>query len=178
MKMIDSLGCGAGKASTLDVIPAPSFSARYSLGRWHWHYRALIKLRERLLRQRAELAAAILEPIESFSLDMADAATDQFDHDVALGLIAAEQDTLFEIEAALNRIRAGTYGLCELTAKPIPAARLRAIPWTRFCQEVEERLEELGVCRPPHLGELKSVHAAVSLDRAAERADIEKEETL
>ena len=178
MKMIDSLGYGLGKASTLDVLPPPHSVAKSSLGRWHWHYRALVKLRERLLKQRAELAAAILEPVESFSLDMADAATDQFDHDVALGLMAAEQDTLFEIETALNRIRAGTYGLCELTAKPIPAARLRAIPWTRFCQEVEEQLEQQGVCRPPHLGELKSVHGAVLLDRAAETEDIEKEETL
>src|SRR4026209_2165934 len=103
MKMIDSLGYGLGKASTLDVLPAPHSTAKSSLGRWHWHYRTLIKLREQLLKQRAELAAAILEPVEPFSLDMADAATDQFDHDVALGLIAAEQETLFEIEGALQR---------------------------------------------------------------------------
>jgi RNA polymerase-binding transcription factor DksA len=179
MKMIDCFGYGSGKASTVDVLPAPECSTKSSLGRWHWHYRALIKLRERLLKQRAELAAAILEPVESFSLDMADAATDQFDHDVALGLIAAEQDTLFEIEAALSRIRAGTYGLCELTAKPIPAARLRAIPWTRFCQEVEEQLEKQGLCRRPHLGELKSVHAQVSLDRRGEfENETEKEKDL
>src|SRR5688572_20253616 len=107
MKIIDPLGYGSGRASTLDVLPAPETSARSPQGRWHWHYRALIKLRERLLKQRAELAAAILEPVESFSLDMADAATDQFDHDVVLSLIAAEQDTLFEIEAALSRIRVG-----------------------------------------------------------------------
>jgi RNA polymerase-binding transcription factor DksA len=179
MKMIDCFGYGSGKASTVGVLPAPECSTKSSLGRWHWHYRALIKLRERLLKQRAELAAAILEPVESFSLDMADAATDQFDHDVALGLIAAEQETLFEIEAALSRIRAGTYGLCELTAKPIPAARLRAIPWTRFCPEVEEQLEQQGVCRPPHLGELKSVHAQVSFDRSNEFAgDNGREEDL
>jgi RNA polymerase-binding transcription factor DksA len=177
MKMIDSFGYGPGKASTPDVLPSPDTSTS-SLGRWHWHYRALIKLRERLLKQRAELAAAILEPVESFSLDLADAATDEFNHDVALSLIVAEQDTLLEIEAALSRIRAGTYGLCELTAKPIPAARLRAIPWTRFCQEVEERLEEQGVCRRPHLGELKSVHAQVSFDHSGEFKDIEKEEDL
>jgi RNA polymerase-binding transcription factor DksA len=175
MKMIDSPGYGAGKASTLDVLPAAATSAGSSLRRWNWHYRALIKLRERLLKQRAALAAAILDALESFSLNMADAATDQFDHDVTLGLLSAEQDTLFEVEAALNRIRAGTYGLCELTAKPIAAARLRAIPWTRFCQEIEEQLEEQGAYRPPHLGELKSVHARVSLDRPM---DIEKEEGL
>jgi RNA polymerase-binding transcription factor DksA len=175
MKMIDSLGYGAGKASTFDVLPAPATSAGSALRRWNWHYRALIKARERLLKQRAALAAVILDHLESFSLHMADAATDQFDHDVAQSLISAEQDTLFEVEAALRRIRAGTYGLCELTAKPIPAARLRAIPWTRFCLEIEEQLEEHSACRPPHLGELKSVHAQVSFDRPM---DVQKEEGL
>jgi RNA polymerase-binding transcription factor DksA len=178
MKMIDCLGYGSPKASTLDVLPTPHPPRPSLPGRWHWHYRALVKLRERLLKDRAQLAAAILEPLESFSLAMADRATDQFDHDLALGLVSAEQDTLFEIEAALARIRSGTYGTCEVTGKPIPAARLQAIPWTRFRQEIEEQLERAGVCRKPHLGELKSVHAHVSLDRTAEDDDTKEEESL
>ena len=39
---------------------------------------------------------------------------------------------MYEIEEALKRIEKGTYGVCELTNKPIPRARLEAIPWTRF----------------------------------------------
>jgi RNA polymerase-binding transcription factor DksA len=178
MKMIDSLGCGSPKASTFDVLPMPDTLVPSASGRWHWHYRALIKLRERLLEHRAHLAAAILEPLESFSLDMADRATDQFDHDMALGLVSTEQDILFEIEAALSRIRAGTYGICEVTRKLIPGARLRAIPWTRFGLEVEEQLERAGVCRQPHMGELKSVHAQVSFDRHTDENDNKSGESL
>jgi RNA polymerase-binding transcription factor DksA len=177
MKMIDSLGYGAAKASTFDVLSTLDRSCNSSLGRWHWHYRALIKLRERLLRHRAELAVAVMESPESW--DIADAANADFEHDVVLSRLSAEQDTLFEIEAALSRIRAGTYGLCEATGQPIPGARLRAIPWARFRQEAEEQLERQGVCRPPHLGELKSVHAQISFDRPSEfESDNESEETL
>ena len=55
--MIDSLGYSSAKASTFDVVPTPDTPPISSLGRWHWHYRALIKLRDRLLKQRADLAA-------------------------------------------------------------------------------------------------------------------------
>ena len=46
---------------------------------------------------------------------------------------------------ALKRIFDGSYGVCEETGKAIPAARLRAIPWTRFTHAVEARLEKKGV---------------------------------
>jgi RNA polymerase-binding transcription factor DksA len=178
MKMIDSLGYGSVKASTLDILPAQDPGTSFSYGRWKWHYRALVRLRQRLLEHRAHLTAEVLECMQSFSVDVADAAADEFDSDLALGLIVAEQDTLFEIEDALSRIRAGTYGICEVTGQPIPAARLRAIPWTRFRQEVEERLEQQGLQRVPHLGEIGSVHKTGSPDRASELEDDGEEEDL
>ncbi len=124
---------------------------------WRWHYRVLTDVRERLLQhQSAELREAS-EPLEPFSLHLADQATDEFDHDVALAQLSAEQDALYEIEEALRRIQAGTYGLCEKTGQPIGAERLRAIPWTRFCREAEQSLERAGQVAPPHLGRLASV---------------------
>ena len=42
-------------------------------------------------------------------------------------------------------------------AKRIRAARLKAVPWTRFREEVEARLESTGEITPPHLGTLRSV---------------------
>jgi len=39
---------------------------------------------------------------------------------------------MYEIEEALKRIEKNTYGVCELTGKPIPKTRLEAIPWARF----------------------------------------------
>ena len=125
---------------------------------WAWHYRQLHSLRDRLLDSRAALLAEAADPLEQPGMDMADSATDSFDHDLALGLLSYEQDALSEIEAALQRILDGTYGLCEETSLPIPADRLEAIPWTRFTKEAEERFEHLereGLARPPRLGPLR-----------------------
>ncbi len=72
---------------------------------------------------------------------MADAGTDTYDRDFALGMLSSEQDAAYAIEEALNRIRNGTYGVCELTGKRINVERLEAIPWTRFSAEAEKQLE-------------------------------------
>ena len=48
-------------------------------------------------------------------------------------LVRQAQEHLREIDAALQRIAAGTYGLCEVCGAPIPAARLEARPTARTC---------------------------------------------
>ena len=48
----------------------------------------------------------------------------------------------FEIDAALQRIEEGSYGICEMSGRPIPVARLRAIPFARFTVECQTRIEE------------------------------------
>ena len=128
--------------------------------KWAWHYRVLLGLRDRLLKDRSEQLAQAGERLESYSMDMADSATDAFDHDLALSELSAEQDALYEVDEALKRILNGTYGVCEETGKPIPAARLRAIPWTRFTKEVETRLEQEDGVGHVRLGRLRSVREA------------------
>ena len=125
--------------------------------KWAWHYQVLLGLRERLLKERSEQLAEAAEPLEPHSMDMADSASDEFDHGMALSRLSAEQDALFEVEEALKRILNGTYGLCEETGKSIPEERLKAVPWARFAREVEARLENEGAVRRPHLGALGSV---------------------
>jgi RNA polymerase-binding transcription factor DksA len=68
--------------------------------------------------------------------------TDSFDRDFALSLVANEQDALQEIEAALLRIKNGTYGICEITGKPIPAARLTAVPFAHYSVEGQAEHEK------------------------------------
>ncbi len=72
---------------------------------------------------------------------MADAGTDTFDRDFALSLVSSEQEALSEIEAAIKRIRDGTYGICEITAKPISKERLLAVPFTRYSAEAQKQIE-------------------------------------
>jgi DnaK suppressor protein len=116
-----------------------------------------MELRVHLLRRQGGLAQDAVDEQPSFSTHMADAGTDTFDRDFALGMLSSEQDALYEIDEAINRIRDGTYGKCEVTGKPIEAARLEAIPWTRFSAAAEKQLEREGAVKRTRLGPRETV---------------------
>ena len=122
--------------------------------RWVWHYEKLSSLRERLIEERRERLNEVAQPIETHSMSQADSATDEFDHELALSRLSVDQDALYEVEAAMNRILRGKYGICEQTGKPIPGGRLKVLPWTRYCTEVATRLERAGAIAPARLGRL------------------------
>ena len=136
-------------------------------GEWQKYYETLLDLRERLIAQMNGLAKESAEEMSSYSLHMADSGTDNFDRDFALSLLSSDQDAMYEIEEALKRIEKNTYGICELTGKSIPKARLEAIPWTRFTVEAQAQLEREGALRQRRLGALGSVDSAGSADTDA-----------
>lgn len=80
--------------------------------------------------------------LSSYGQHMADAGTDTFDRDFALSLVSSEQEALTEIDAAIKRIRDGSYGVCEITQKPIAKERLLAVPFTRYSAEAQKDLEK------------------------------------
>jgi DnaK suppressor protein len=99
------------------------------------------------LRARAEGSEA-----SAFGMHQADAGSDAYDRDFALSLLSQEQDALYEIEEALKRIDGGTYGVCEMSGKPIPHARLEAIPFARYtveCQTLIEKQKKATRIRQP-----------------------------
>ena len=89
------------------------------------------------LRTRAEGSDA-----SGFGMHTGDAGSDAYDRDFALSLLSQERDSLFEIDAALKKIQDGAYGLCELSGKPIPHARLEALPFARYTVECQADLEK------------------------------------
>jgi RNA polymerase-binding transcription factor DksA len=141
---------------------------------WAKYYQNLLELRERLLQQMNGLAKESAEEMSSYSLHMADSGTDNFDRDFALSLLSSDQDAIYEIEEALKRIEKDTYGICELTTKPIPRARLDAIPWTRFTVEAQAQLEREGALRQKRLGALGTVDSAGSVEIEEEEEVEEK----
>lgn len=91
------------------------------------------------LRTRAEGSEA-----SAFGMHQADAGSDAYDRDFALSLLSQEQDALYEIEEALKRIDFGTYGICEMSNKPIAHARLEALPFARYTVECQSQIEKQG----------------------------------
>jgi RNA polymerase-binding transcription factor DksA len=99
------------------------------------------------LRARAEGSEA-----SAFGMHQADAGSDAYDRDFALSLLSQEQDALYEIEEALKRINAGTYGVCEMSGEKIAQARLEALPFARYtvaCQAQYERMRKISRSRTP-----------------------------
>lgn len=79
--------------------------------------------------------------LSGYSQHLADAGTDTADRDFALSLISNEQEALKEIADAVERLKSGKYGICEITNKAIPHARLMAVPFTRYSLEGQKELE-------------------------------------
>jgi RNA polymerase-binding protein DksA len=140
-------------------------------------FQKLLAIREQYSAQLHGHAKESAEEMTNYSLHMADSGTDNFDRDFNLSLMSADQDTLYEIDEALKRIKNGTYGVCELTGKPIPKARLEAIPWARFTIEAQQQLEKAGEVKTKRLGALGTLEkssASMGMDSDDEESSNSK----
>jgi len=141
---------------------------------WQKYCQRLMELREQLHRQMNGLAKESAQELPGYSLHMADSGTDNFDRDFALSLLSSDQDAVYEIEEALKRIEKKTYGVCELTGKTIPKARLEAIPWTRFTVEAQAQLEREGALRSRRIGQLGTVDSTGATEVESEEDEPEE----
>jgi RNA polymerase-binding transcription factor DksA len=107
--------------------------------RWKWHHRALTRLHARLVGERDEHMKEVGESLAESHKDPSDTAADKSERDILFAELGMEENAIAEIEAALGRIRDGSYGICQVTGKPISPDRLKAIPWTRFSREAAPR---------------------------------------
>jgi DnaK suppressor protein len=71
--------------------------------------------------------------LSSMPTHMADIGSDNYEQGLTLTLMESEESVLTQVEAALERIDAGVYGLCDECDGKIPKTRLKAIPFTPYC---------------------------------------------
>lgn len=74
----------------------------------------------------------------------AEQGSENYDQSLSLNLAAQDRRLIKDIDEALARIEAGTFGLCEMTARPIPEPRLNELPWARYTIEAALELERRG----------------------------------
>ena len=74
-------------------------------------------------------------------IHMADVGSDNYEKEFTLNLLQSEENTLEQIEAALERIEEGVYGTCVGCSGRIPKTRLNAIPYTPYCVKCASELE-------------------------------------
>ncbi len=110
----------------------------------------LLEARARITREMGHLESTVLKvnprdaagELSGYSYHMADAGTDSMEREKAFDIASKEGRLLLEIDDALRRLYNGTYGICEVSGKPIGRARLEALPWARLSLDEQEKLEK------------------------------------
>ena len=110
-------------------------------------YQRLLDLRDELVDATQGLTRDTLKAgsdgsdMSGSGMHTADAGSDAYDKDLALKLLSQETNALTEVEEALRRMESNTYGICEESGKPIPEARLEALPFARLTVECQAEKE-------------------------------------
>jgi RNA polymerase-binding protein DksA len=111
--------------------------------------------REALLEERRRVEAALENLHEenagsltdesgeetAFDNHLGDTATVTYDRELDYTLEENSEHVLAEIDAALHRIEAGTYGICQNCGTQIPQERLEALPWATLCIDCQRDRE-------------------------------------
>jgi len=105
---------------------------------------ALLKEKQRILRQGNFTRQVMDTPsntgdLSSHRTHIADQGTENFQRELASQLRSIESRSLRDIDDALNKIAAGTYGICEMCGEAIPLARLEAVHAARFCMKCAQK---------------------------------------
>lgn len=113
---------------------------------------SILKMRDLLVKRRDALRRALAGDLsllkqlrEQGGSDVVDAALDAAQDEISSQLAEVESRELANIEVALERIKEGTYGLCDYCNQKIPLARLNALPYATSCIECQRMAENGGL---------------------------------
>lgn len=111
---------------------------------------SILRLHQRLIAKREALRKKLIDelnlaPTGQFGGDVVDAAIDGEQNELDSQLAALESRELNAIDRAIELIREGRYGRCEVCDHSIPIARLQALPFAPHCIDCQRKQEEVGV---------------------------------
>lgn len=111
----------------------------------------ITKMHEILVRRRDALRKALAGDLSTLKElrtdgtgDVVDAALDTTQNEISSQLAEVESRELVSIENALERMREGTYGSCDVCNSKIAVARLNALPYATMCIECQKEAETNG----------------------------------
>ncbi len=107
------------------------------------HFKKILEERQQKLRRTANRNAqdgrdADLESAQ----DIADRAASSYNKEFLFHQSNNDRQLLSMVEGALSRLREGAFGQCISCGEEINAKRLDAVPWTRYCIECQEKVEQ------------------------------------
>ena len=108
--------------------------------------RDVLVLRREALKQALSGDLSLLNDLrEKTKGDVVDFALDSAQDEINSQLAEVESRELKSIDAALDRMKEGTYGVCEGCKCDIPLTRLQALPYATCCIECKRKLEQHGI---------------------------------
>ncbi|MFJ9208911.1 TraR/DksA family transcriptional regulator [Streptomyces sp. NPDC102264] len=102
------------------------------------------RLRAEITSSETALAGLMRDSGDGAGDDDADTGTKNITREHEMSLAANAREMLEQTERALQRLDAGTYGLCEICGKPIGKARMQAFPRATLCVEDKQKQERRG----------------------------------
>lgn len=145
-KPLIASGPGAVRKS-LEIDPESLAKLKTPFGK-----KDLQRFRDILLKKRADLVGDVSD-LESEALlgrsgslsalpqHLAEQGSETYEQSLSLNLAAEDRRLIREIDAALQRVDKGTFGICEMTGKAISRERLDELPWTRYSIEAAREFE-------------------------------------
>lgn len=106
---------------------------------------ALLRKREELLEQQKTQLSALHAQDRLHLADLEEISSEAADSDSVCALVDLSSSTVYEIDAALEKIERGTYGICEDCQKPIRPDRLEVLPFASLCIECQREKERRRV---------------------------------
>ncbi len=106
--------------------------------------RRLLEKRQNLLRNHTRTSGPAADMSPEYGRDEGDRANASQAKEMAWLQTSQERGLLQLVDAALSRVRDGTFGECAHCGQEIGSKRLAAIPWTQYCITCQELLEQYG----------------------------------
>ena len=101
----------------------------------------LLGMRETLVQEIARRSRATTEGTTPDIGDILDSVSEERTRELDMILTDREKKKLKQIDDALDKIEENTYGLCEECGVKIPKARLKVMPFAKYCVECQEKME-------------------------------------
>jgi RNA polymerase-binding transcription factor DksA len=132
-------GNGSGNGSSLGTKVGRRKGSHLTAKEIKQFHQLLLNLRDQVVDEISFLAG---DNLSGKTLSRTgEEGTDNFNREFALKLVSNEQDIIYEIDEAIQRIHNGTYGICEYSGEPIEKERLKILPHARHCVRVQSELE-------------------------------------
>jgi DnaK suppressor protein len=116
---------------------------------------SLEQFKKVLLDRREQLAASVKSHamelpetgLDGSAGDSSDHAAADFTTEMFGALLERQAGTLEEVEHALQKIKSGEFGICEMCDVAIASKRLKALPWAKYCLECQTKADRIGAIK-------------------------------